>query len=481
MMALSLLLFSLSLIVDFPSCAAATKDEDSNEMTLELLPATIPSTSGGRCADGTMSGFYHRQGSDPNLFVIFLQGGGACYDEITCKKRANSPLGSSKKWAPTRVGGDLLDVDCSINPSFCNATTVYIPYCTGDVHGGNNTSPSSLSWGLYFDGHANFARIVETLIAKYKLNSSPHVLLTGDSAGGVGTFKNIDYLQRQLPKSTVKGAPNAGWFFPAALPEDLPHVVPPSDWSHFYNGSHGNQETADGGKINDFVHGELWQDRGLYPPACVAAQKPDQWWACSSVDELYKYIKSPLYVIESQYDTNQIQSQEGAPSKTSSPHEANLLKDYVIMYGQAMRNSTAQVVEDAPLYKAKGVDGIFHTSCFKHGVSTYVHLQNYSWMDIVGDWYFGTGALSRFYRMVETCPPSDGGLPCNPNPSCPFKDGPGPGPAPGNGCEAALRQVGCLANGSTTIACEICAEAHRHALAQKGCGVHEVEQLCSHK
>ena len=37
--------------------------------------------------------------------------------------------------------------------------------------------------------------------------------LTG-SAGGIGAIFNVDYVANRFPRSTVKGAPNAGWFFP---------------------------------------------------------------------------------------------------------------------------------------------------------------------------------------------------------------------------------------------------------------------------
>jgi hypothetical protein len=48
-----------------------------------------------------------------------------------------------------------------------------------------------------------------------------HVLLSGGSAGGIGTLYNVDYLAAQLPAATVKAAPNAGWFFP------YDHLSPP--------------------------------------------------------------------------------------------------------------------------------------------------------------------------------------------------------------------------------------------------------------
>lgn len=255
-----------------------------DEMTLHLLPTTMPALAGGRCLDGTMAGYYLHEGTDPDLFVIYLKGGGACHDEASCQKRAKSALGSSSYWSATMAGKGAFSADCAANPDFCAATHVFVPYCTGDCHAGNNTSPSPTSWGLYFDGHANFAGIIAELKQQHGLGAAKKVLLTGASAGGIGTFKNVDFLATLLPGVEVKGAPEAGWFFPAALPADLPNIYAPSDWAHFANGSHGNPSYMNN-SLAALVEGELWQSKGLYPPACVEQQKPNEWWACGSIDK----------------------------------------------------------------------------------------------------------------------------------------------------------------------------------------------------
>jgi hypothetical protein len=96
------------------------------DMDLSLLPSSLPSAKGGRCLDGSMAGYYYRQGS-ADTFVIYLKGGGACYDEASCTGRAKTDLGSSKSWSRAKLGGGLQSADCSENPAFCNATAVYLP------------------------------------------------------------------------------------------------------------------------------------------------------------------------------------------------------------------------------------------------------------------------------------------------------------------------------------------------------------------
>ena len=118
--------------------------------------------------DGTMAGYYVREGSNPNLLVISLKGGGGCATKEDCNARNGTALGSSDTWAPSMLGTKFLSADCSTNPDFCGATAVFVPYCTSDTHRGTRTEPSDESWGYYFDGHLNFVAIVEQLIADYE-------------------------------------------------------------------------------------------------------------------------------------------------------------------------------------------------------------------------------------------------------------------------------------------------------------------------
>lgn len=69
----------------------------------------------------------------------------------------------------------------------------------------------------------SFEAIVEDLVANYGLGDATHVMLTGSSAGGLGTFHNVDLLAERLPNAVVKGAPVAGWFFPQVSAHNLTH------------------------------------------------------------------------------------------------------------------------------------------------------------------------------------------------------------------------------------------------------------------
>eukprot|EP01084_Bolivina_argentea_P132124 233154_1 len=141
----------------------------ATEMKLSLLPKD---TKGGTCLDGSPAGFYYSAppSGSSNLWIIFIKGGGACYDQHSCTTRANSSLGSSTFWNTTmdtsdiNLGGVLSD-DPIINPDFYTGHHVFAPYCSGDVWSGQRTEPSNNpdTWGLYFSGHEIFSNIMKYL------------------------------------------------------------------------------------------------------------------------------------------------------------------------------------------------------------------------------------------------------------------------------------------------------------------------------
>ena len=99
---------------------------NAGDLRLTLLSDTLPATSGGRCMDGSMAGYYFRQGA-ADTFVIYMHGGGACSNETECKSWAKKK-GSSNNWQETSSGdaNSLTNSNCASNPYFCNATAAVV-------------------------------------------------------------------------------------------------------------------------------------------------------------------------------------------------------------------------------------------------------------------------------------------------------------------------------------------------------------------
>jgi len=387
--------------------------------------------------DGSMAGYYIREGTDLNLFVMFFQGGGGCSEEMECTNLVNSgsSKGSSKshpdpgEFAFRHVEEDtFLDEDCDVNPDFCRATAVYIPYCTQDAHRGtalkNEDGPEWYDQ-YYFDGHLNFQSIVQKLIDENGLVDSANtkVLLTGSSAGGTGALYNGEWLMNKLPATSVKAAPVAGWFFPGALPGDLPEANRPSDYKNFAAGTHGNKEYSMIEAMGTFPdqHGI----RDVLPAACLdrfVNETHDMWYACASMHNAYRYMEMPIFTIHSQYDRYIIFSSGGAPEQGKNPAEIDMAYGYIEMVGEAHRRSFQQILNDDVAVDKEHGDGIFSPSCIMHNINPEsAFIDGIGYPRIVADWFFQRGALTERYRQVEECGDTDGfTIPCNADIECQY-------------------------------------------------------------
>lgn len=382
--------------------------DETAKMDLVLLPESSYG-DGGRCLDGSMAGYYY--GAPPagesDLWVISMDGGGACTDQQSCASRANTQKGSSKQWHQTResndVGSDrgILSPFASHNPDFYNAHKVSVPYCTGDTHAGTVVNPTTEQWGFYFSGHLNFKFIVEHIAATIPAGAkAKRVLLTGNSAGGAGTIWNCDFLQDKLVslglRATLKCAPLAGWFFPGFTEDQSDVELPPSAYSAWSSGGSGGLPLeAINGLYQSYVH-----------PDCMKAHGASDAWKCGTASAVYPYIKTPMYVMEHQYDVNQVVLQLGLPKSSFSTVSG---EEFIAYFGRAMRNSTQQVL-------AKPGNGLFHPSCMSHGdglgISGTTQVKGHTSAKGLGDWFFGRNGTPA--HLVDDCDMPEPGLPCNP-------------------------------------------------------------------
>mmetsp|Transcript_1630 Transcript_1630/g.2197 ORF Transcript_1630/g.2197 Transcript_1630/m.2197 type:complete len:563 (+) Transcript_1630:84-1772(+) len=469
----------LSAIAYLARGADSARDPD---MSLVNLPEST--SPGGRCMDGTMAGYLIRDGTNPSLFVIDLKGGGACTTQEECDARVNSVRGTSRDWNVDMVGLGFLSQDCDENPDFCEATAVHVPYCTSDTHRGTNDQPSELSWGYYFDGHLNFVAIIEKLIAEKGLGDATNVLLTGGSAGAVGALFNVDWLADRLPNATVKTAPSAGWYSPNALDDDLPVPHQPSDFDHFSRGENGNPfyNSIQAG----VVPVDVWKAKNSMSPDCLAAYSDDEWWSCLSARWAYKYIKSPIYMIHTQYDSNQIFSGNQAPHAPVNDTELDAVKRYIQMWGNATRESLEEtiVIDDVAFPKAHS-DGIFSASCITHGTPGNVAIDGYYVNPLVHDWFFQNGKYDADkYKLIESCEPLEGNeeyvIPCNSATACAYKGNGGGEKEVVMRCAKRLDMEGCLQSFGPKKDCFSCARDNTDALVEAGCTSKIVELVCKY-
>lgn len=147
---------------------------------------------GATCRDGSTTGIGVNLNSASDEVMIYLEGGGACFNQTTCASNPSS-YGAGDFSPP---GGGVFDRSNPSNP-VADWNFVYVPYCTGDVHSGNQPNAMVPGVGVQqFVGYANMEQYLERLVPTFP--NATQVLLTGVSAGGFGAAGTTDLVMREF-------------------------------------------------------------------------------------------------------------------------------------------------------------------------------------------------------------------------------------------------------------------------------------------
>jgi cysteine-rich repeat protein len=154
---------------------------------------------GSRCRDGSPAGISVNMSPGASGVVIYLEGGGACFEAITCAanpthiKEDASGLAEARRFPG---GGGIFNRSDERNP-VADWHMVYVPYCTGDVFAGTAEDVDVPNVGVQqFVGYTNVGLFLERLVPTFA--DVDQVLLTGVSAGGFGAAANAKRVQRDF-------------------------------------------------------------------------------------------------------------------------------------------------------------------------------------------------------------------------------------------------------------------------------------------
>lgn len=169
-----------------------------------------------RCGNGSSSGLGVNLTDESDDVLIFLEGGGACWDAVTCWGLPGTALYFQTGYGALEFATDpqrllyVLDRNNAQNP-FRKKNLVYIPYCTGDAFAGDNvTSITYLGQEResHFVGYRNVGVALSRILAT--LPSAQRVWLAGDSAGGFGAAFNFGRTQDAFPGARVDVIDDSG-------------------------------------------------------------------------------------------------------------------------------------------------------------------------------------------------------------------------------------------------------------------------------
>jgi hypothetical protein len=156
-----------------------------------------------RCANGESTGFGINPAPGSDEMMVYLQGGGACWNLATCGigTATNIRRGytaqdfnfdGTRSWA-------IFSRSETKNP-FRNMNQVIVPYCTADVHAGTRTT----NYGLVTIAHRGGLNI-EAMLTRIKATypNLRRLIVVGTSAGGFGAQLNYQRFVDALPGARI--------------------------------------------------------------------------------------------------------------------------------------------------------------------------------------------------------------------------------------------------------------------------------------
>lgn len=180
-----------------------------------------------RCMNDEATGIGVNLTSKSKDLVIFLQGGNACFNTVSCAITANEKTGYQQAEFDKEkavLGAAPLFSRADVNNPLKDYNYVYVPYCTGDVHGGDASGVMAGGKVRNFHGYKNLDLFLDRIIPT--IPQAGKVILAGVSAGGFGAAYNYDHVAKRFPNNKViliddSGPPMAEAYVPACLQKHL--------------------------------------------------------------------------------------------------------------------------------------------------------------------------------------------------------------------------------------------------------------------
>ncbi len=224
------------------------------------------------CGNNTPYKFFVNFSDKSDNLVIVLEPGGACWDYDSCTGKNGIRGAANVDGLPDDHYKLAPFISPFLNRDRDEVSTgdwnfVYVPYCTGDVHTGNNvaeyaseSTPDSVEF--HHDGHDATEAITAWIDQNF--THIPKLFVTGCSAGGVGSVVNYHFFRKGI-KAVEKGymLDDSGPVFPSSGYSAPLHAKIRSAWNiDSIGGALPTGFTFDDmGTINTALADEFPQDR----------------------------------------------------------------------------------------------------------------------------------------------------------------------------------------------------------------------------
>ncbi|KAL6557598.1 hypothetical protein OROMI_017948 [Orobanche minor] len=348
-------------------------------------------SQGAVCLDGSPPGYAFDKGSGcgSNNWLVYielgLQGGAWCYSPPDCADRTKGFYGNSSARNRLYFSG-ILDQNKTFNPDFYNWNRNY-------------TVMALYSWEmlrmliqkhqakLYYRGSRVFDAIMEELLAK-GMNNADNAILAGGSAGGLTTILHCDGFRALVPSvQRVKCISDSGFFIHAL---SLPGAKEREDYFTRVVELHG---------LETFL-----------PASCTSRMNPG---LCFFPENLVEDVQTPLFLLESSFDTYQLQYML-TPYIVGGKMEWNNCLNHSLTFCNSTQWKTMQEFQKTFIQTLQNLDyspsrGMFVHACYRHyhllskdewKCSSVVNnvLENKTIADAIGDWYFDRS----YFQQIDT-------------------------------------------------------------------------------
>jgi hypothetical protein len=256
---------TVSPVTTEPEAPATTESPETTEVTpttdAEVVTVgewtAIPGGDDCRCSDGSPFELWERP-ADPTRVVLYFQGGGACFSAETCGPDSETFTRNLTIGAAPDFRG-IFDETNPENP-LAGHSIVYVPYCTGDVHLGDQVTEYSDTVTIDHNGFPNARKGLDTVLANYP--DVEQLVVVGASAGSIPTPAFAGLAADVLPDTEIVTFGDSSAAYP-----DVPAL------NAGIGALWGVLENVPDWPVNEGLTPEEWSFPGLYVQA--GTQHPD--------------------------------------------------------------------------------------------------------------------------------------------------------------------------------------------------------------
>jgi acetyl esterase/lipase len=244
-----------------PSEASSASDEatvEDAEPTGQVSSEWEEHVAGGdcQCADGSDYRYFSRT-ADTDKVLLYFQGGGACFSAESCSFTDGTYLVQANGFELGADASGIFDFDNGENP-FADWSVVYMPYCTGDVHIGNNVQQYSEDLTVNHVGFLNANHGLDYVVDNF--GDASEVMVAGSSAGGIPAPLFGGLVADELPDAEVAVLSDASGGYPDNPPINLT-----------IGGLWGAYDNVPDWSVNEDVAPEEWSIPGFFTQAGLHA------------------------------------------------------------------------------------------------------------------------------------------------------------------------------------------------------------------